>query len=120
MMVLSAGRYDAGLLEFLAARARSSSALRLAGDVAAGAAVLTATLWWSSAFELAVVSAAVCLIAYGAWGLLERAEVLIPARWKRLTGLVEALAALTALTGVLGALGVLLSVWALALGTWIS
>ena len=119
-MVLSAGRYDAGLLEFLAARARSSSPLRLTGDVAAGAVALAATLWWSSAFDLVVASAAVSLIAYGAWGLLERVELLMPPGWKRMAGLVEALAALVALTGVVGALGVLLSVWALALGTWIS
>jgi len=40
--------------------------------------------------------------------------------WPRTTGLFEALCALCAGLGVLAAGGVLLAVWAIALGTWIS
>jgi hypothetical protein len=38
----------------------------------------------------------------------------------RSAGLIEALCALCAILGVLAVAGVLLTVWALALGTWIS
>jgi hypothetical protein len=121
MMVLSARRPDASLLEFLAARARSSSARRLTLDSVTGAAVVVAVIRWDSNLQIVVASAAACFLAYGVWGLLDRAGFMTLGRgWKRLAGAVYALRALSALFGVLAALSLMLAVWALALGTWIS
>jgi hypothetical protein len=121
MMVLSALRPDGGLFEFLAQRARSASVRRLAIDVAVGAVAFVAALRWNPTAHLVIASAATILFSYGAWGLLDRARASFTNRlWPRTTALFEALCALCAALGVLAAAGVLLSVWAIALGTWIS
>jgi hypothetical protein len=121
MMVLSALRPDAGLFEFLAHRARSASARRLSIDAAVGAGIFVAALRWNSAAQLVIASAATILFSYGAWGLLDRARASLATRlWPRTAGLFEALCALCAGLGALATAGVLLAVWALALGTWIS
>ena len=121
MMVLYASRPDASLLEFLAQRARLSSVRRLLADVLIAAVALAAGARLDSWMRLAISMASVCMIAYGGWGLLERAAGRIRARqWALIAGALEALRALLAIGGVVAALGVLLSVWALALGTWIS
>jgi hypothetical protein len=121
MMVLSVLRPDAGLFEFLAQRARSASVRRLAIDAAVGAVAFVAALRWNPAAHLVIASAATLLFAYGAWGLLDRVHSrLVNRPWPKTTGLFEALCALCAGLGVLAAAGVLLAIWALALGTWIS
>ena len=121
MMVLSALRPDAGLLEFLAYRARSASVRRLAVDVVVGAAALVAALRWNPAAQLVIASAATLFLGYGAWGLLDRVRSNFASRLgPKTAGLLDALCALCAALGVLAAAGVLLAVWALALGTWIS
>ena len=121
MMVLSALRPDAGLFEFLAHRARSAPARRLAIDAVGGAAVLAAALWWNPAGQPLIASAATLLFSYGAWGLLDRAGSRLSNRgWLRTARLIDALCVLSATLGVFAAGGVLLAVWALALGTWIS
>jgi hypothetical protein len=121
MMVLSALRPDASLPEFLVHRARSASIRRLAADAAAGAAACAAALWWEPTGWLVFASVALCFFAYGAWGVLDRARSR-PEVTNRalLAGVVDAMGALSALLGALAAAGVLLGVWALALGTWIS
>jgi hypothetical protein len=121
MMVLSALRPDASLPEFLVERARSASLRRLAADAVAGAAGVAAALWWKPTGWLVFTSIAVCFLSYGAWGILDRARFRssVTAR-PRLAGLVDATCVLCALLGALAAAGVLLGVWALALGTWIS
>jgi hypothetical protein len=121
MMVLSALRPDAGLFEFLAHRARSASVRRLAIDVGVGAGAFVAALRWDHAAHLVIASVGTLLFSYGAWGMLDRVRSSLATRpWPRTTGLFEALCALCAGLGVLAAGGVLLAVWALALGTWIS
>ncbi|HJQ54168.1 MAG TPA: hypothetical protein VJ825_10020 [Gemmatimonadaceae bacterium] len=121
MMVLSASRPDASLLEFLAQRARLSSVRRLGADLAVGVLLLVAAVRLDSWTRLAMAMAAVCAVAYAAWGLLDRVSGRISAReWPRIAGGLDAVRALLAISGVLAAIGVLLSVWALALGTWIS
>jgi hypothetical protein len=123
MMVLSALRPDAGLLEFLAYRARAASSRRLAIDVAVSVAVLYAVFRWNPAARLVIASMATVLFSYGAWGLLDRARArasLANNRWTETAGLLEAPCALCAVIGVLAGSGVLFAVWALALGTgWI-
>ena len=121
MMVLSALRPDAGLFEFLAQRARSASMRRLAIDAAVGTGAFVAALRWNPAAQLVIASAATILFSYGAWGLLDRVHSRLANRpWPRTAGLFEALCALCAGLGLLAAAGVLLAIWALALGTWIS
>jgi hypothetical protein len=121
MMVLSALRPDASLSEFLAHRARSASVRRLAIDAVIGGAAWGATLWWKPAAWLVLASAGLCFFSYGAWGMLDRVRSRSTiAEGTLLGGLVEATSALCAMLGALAAAGVLLSVWALALGTWIS
>lgn len=121
MMVLSGLRPDAGLLEFLAHRARGSSARRLTLDVLAASAALFAAMWFDFSARFVIGSLAVCLIAYGAWGLFDRANSrFVIRRVPKAVGLFEALCALSAIVGVVAAAAVLLAVWAIALGTWIS
>jgi hypothetical protein len=121
MMVLSALRPDAGLMEFLAHRARSASVRRLAVDAAVGAGTFVAALRWSHATHLVIASAAAFLLSYGAWGLLDRARSSFANRLGlRTAGLFDALCALCATFGALAVAGILLAVWALAIGTWIS
>ena len=120
-MVLSALRPDAGLFEFLAHRARSAPARRLGIDAVGGAAILVATLRWNPAAQPLIASAAALLFSYGAWGLLDRVRSCISNRGPTgISRLFDALCMLSATLGVLAAAGVLLAVWAIALGTWIS
>lgn len=121
MMVLSALRPDASLSEFLAHRARSASVRRLSIDLAVGITGASAALWWRPAAWLVLTSLAMCFLAYGAWGLVDRARSRLAIRDNRfLNASVDALCAAMAAVGVVAAAGLLLSVWAIALGTWIS
>jgi hypothetical protein len=121
MMVLSVLRPDAGLFEFLAHRARSATVRRLALDVVLGAAAVASVFSWRPAAALLIASAATVLLSYGAWGLLDRGRSILSTNgWSRSASALDALGALSALLGVLAAAGVLLAVWAVALGTWIS
>jgi len=121
MMVLSALRPDASLSEFLAHRARSASIRRLSLDLAVGIAGAAAALWWRPVAWLVVTSLALCFFAYGAWGLADRARSRVSMRNHRVANAaMEALCAAMAAVGVVAAAGLLLSVWAIALGTWIS
>lgn len=120
-MVLSALRPDAGLLEFLAHRARSATPRRLGLDVALGATAIAFALISHPVASLFIASTATVFLSYGAWGLLDRGRSMLSSRGSsRAASALDALGALSALLGVLGASGVLLAVWALALGTWIS
>lgn len=120
-MVLSALRPDASLPEFLAHRARSASIRRLAIDLAVGLAGMSAALRWRPSAWLVLTSLALCLVAYGGWGLADRARTGAVTRANRLlSGSLEVLCAVLGGIGVLAAAAVLLSVWAIALGTWIS
>jgi hypothetical protein len=121
MMVLSALRPDGSLSEFLAHRARSASIYRLSIHLAAGVAGSWAALQWRPSAWVVLTSVAVCFFAYGGWGLIDRARSRVVARGHELLGgAMEAFCALLGAVGVLAAAGVLLGVWAIALGTWIS
>jgi hypothetical protein len=121
MMVLSALRPDASLPEFLAHRARSASLWRLAIDTVMGGAASAAVLWWRPTASLVLASAALCFFSYGAWGLLDRVRAHAAVANRTVLGrLLDLVCALSAALGVLAAAGLLLGVWAIALGTWIS
>jgi hypothetical protein len=121
MMVLSVLRPDAGLFEFLAHRARSAALRRLGLDVVVGATAVASAVRWHPVASLVIACAATVLFSYGAWGLLDRGRSSLSGNgWSRAASALDALGALSALLGVLAAGGVLLAVWAIALGTWIS
>lgn len=121
MMVLSALRPDASLSEYLSHRARSASLRRLSLDLAVGIVGASAALWWRPVAWLVFTSVALCFFAYGAWGLADRARSRMVARNNRIANAsLDALCAALGAVGVIAAAGLLLGVWAIALGTWIS
>jgi hypothetical protein len=121
MMVLSALRPDASLPEFLAHRARSASIYRLSIDFAGGIAGSSAAFWWRPSGWLVLTSVAFVFFAYGGWGLADRARSSKEAQDRRLLrAAMETLCALFGAAGFLAAAALLYSVWAVALGTWIS
>lgn len=121
MMVLSALRPDASLPEFLAYRARSASIWRLAIDSVMGAAACAAAVWWKPTAWVVLGSVALCFFSYGAWGMLDRVRSHAAVTDRTLVrGLAEVACAVCVVLGALATAGVLLGVWAMALGTWIS
>jgi hypothetical protein len=118
---------EGSLPAFLASRARSASRAHLALDVADGALVAGVALFGRQAGWLTflLLCAAVCLAAFGTWGLADRAlggraaadgGVRAPA----LRVLLPALRALAAAAGGLAGAALLFGALAIALGTWIS
>jgi len=121
MMVISALRPDASLPEFLAHRARSASVRRLSIDLAVGGAGFSAALRWRPTGWLVVASLALIFFAYGGWGIVDRARSFTATRDDRLARkLLDALCFVLGAVGVLAAAALLYSIWAAALGTWIS
>ena len=121
MMVLSALRPDASLPEFLAHRARAASVRRLSIDLAVGLAGLAAALHWRPAGWSVVASLALIFFAYGGWGIVDRARSIVATRESRRSqALLDVLCFLLVATGMLATAALLYSVWAVALGTWIS
>jgi hypothetical protein len=121
MMVLSALRPDASLTEFLAQRGRSAPVTRLAAEAVAGLAVLTAAMRWNPPAQLVIATAALCFVSYASWGLLDRSRSRAASRgWIVTERILHAACVLCVAIGLVGGAGVLLSIWALALGTWIS
>jgi hypothetical protein len=121
MMVLSVLRPDASLPEFLAHRAKSASVRRLSIDLIMGLAVFSAALHWRPSAWLALASLALCFFAYGGWGIADRARSGTATRDSLLVRvLTETLCGLMVAAGVVAVVSLLFSVWALALGTWIS
>jgi hypothetical protein len=121
MMVLSALRPDASLPEFLAHRARSASVRRLYIDTALGLAGFAAALHWRPAGWHIAASLALIFFAYGGWGIADRARSIASRPESRhLRALLNALCVLLGAAGVIATAALLYSVWAVALGTWIS
>jgi hypothetical protein len=121
MMVLSAARPDASLREFLVQRARESSLVRLGGDIAAGVAGASITLfWWRPESKLLLLSGAVAFVAYGAWGIADRFRTSLSLTNRFAEKALMVVCALLAVAGVLAGAGIIYGVWSLALGTWIS
>jgi hypothetical protein len=121
MMVLSALRPDASLPEFLAHRAKSASVRRLSIDVGVGLAALWAALHWRPTGWPVIASLALVFFAYGGWGIADRARSFAGTRYRRRSrALLDVLCFLLGAAGVLAAAALLYSVWAVALGTWIS
>ena len=121
MMALSALRPDASLPEFLTHRAKSASVRRLSIDLIIGLGGSSAALYWRPFGWLVLASLALCFFAYGGWGIADRARSGTATRDNLLLrALTETLCTLMIAAGMLAVLSLLYSVWAIALGTWIS
>lgn len=114
---------DLNLRDFLSARARTASDLRLVLDTGLGLlAAMVALLWRPAGWKL-VTSAALCFVAFGGWGIADRelqerehdpGNSRISLRLLRLARL------FAATLGAAAAVAFLVEVLAIALGTWIS
>src|SRR5688500_15732759 len=110
-------RPDAGLPEFLAARARHASDTRLAADAIGGVAVAVGGALLRFPGWFLVVAAAACFLAFGLWGiadreLSERGDTIPPA----LRISLKVAQALAALIGTAAVAVLLMSLMGIALG----
>lgn len=120
-MIDTIPRPDAGLPDFLAARARHASDTRLAADaiggvvVAVGASLLRFPAWFL------VLAAASCFFAFGMWGIADRE---LGERGESMSSVMRTLLkmaqAVAALVGTAAVAVLLLSAMAIALGRIIS
>jgi hypothetical protein len=93
----------------------------LAIDLIMGLAGFSAALRWRPSAWLVLASLALCFFAYGGWGIADRARSGTATRdHVLLRALTETLCTLMIAAGVVAVVSLLFSVWALALGTWIS
>jgi hypothetical protein len=112
---------EANLADFLAARARAASDGRLVADVVVGAVALLGLVMWRPVGWVSLVGVALCLTAFGAWGIIDREvrersdapETRVSRSLAVLRVVVTGIGAVAAMTTVFAALGVVL-------GTWIS
>jgi hypothetical protein len=120
-MMNPALRPDATLGEFLAARARAASDGRLVADVIAGCCGALAVMAWRPVGWLALLGVAVCLAAFGVWGIADRElreRVNAPrAHVVRVLGIVRVA---STFVGALAAIATMIAVLGIMLGTWIS
>ena len=121
MMVLSALRPDASLIEFLETRARAAPVRRLAIQAIAALALVTVAFSTLPYARSVVGTLAGVFFCYSVWGLLDRARSRSAARgWKRTTRSLEILCGLFVGLGVLSGLGSILAIWFVALGSaWV-
>ena len=90
-------------------------------DLAFGLAGSAAALWWRPTAWLVLTSFALLFFAYGSWGLADRVRSRSATKGSRFVSTaMEILCAAMGALGVLATAGLLLGVWAIALGTWIS
>lgn len=120
---LESGDDGPSIFDLLAQRARRTTDGRLVADAGAGlVVVIAAALWHFRGWHLALF-AALCIAAYGSWGITDRilaehaAAGLAPAREDAMLRMVRGTAAAV---GTLSGIALLLAVFAAALGTWIS
>jgi hypothetical protein len=103
----------------LAARARTASDARLALDTGVGLIAGTLAIALRPPAWPVLASAALCLVAFGLWGIIDR-SVREHDGETRTVRLLRAGRAAAAALGVLGALALVATGMALMLGTWIS
>jgi hypothetical protein len=112
---------NASLAELLSARARRTPADRLLIDIIGGGLVAVVALWARPAGWVALLAAATCFVAYGAWAIAERR--LLPRPWPEETEhetIWRAVHVASAIVG-LAAFGLLLfACLGIALGTIVS
>ena len=119
MVETHVSEHDPTLPALLARRARRASDGRLALDVAGGLIAGALVLVMRPPAWPVMLSAAACLLAFGVWGISDRA-VRESAVATRRVQVLRALRAGAVALGIFGALGLAATVMALMLGTWIS
>lgn len=128
-MVDSTLRSDATLPELLTLRARHASSRRLTLDVAGGALAAAAALVWRPVGWVLLLCAAGCFLAFGGWGLADRAIERVDAASRPLDarpadavrqGALELVRGLAALLGTVAAIGLVLAAVAGGIGRVIS
>ena len=121
MMVLSALRPDASLVEFLEHRARSTSITRLVSQAIVGFVLVTGGFGRLTFARPLVGTLAGVFFCYAAWGLLERARSYSVKRgWTLTAQYLRFLCALFVGAGVVSGLGLILAIWFVALGSsWV-
>jgi hypothetical protein len=107
------------LRELLVSRARRASDGRLVADVIGGGLIATLVVIWRPGGWLPLLGAACCFLAFGAWGITDRVlrEQVTP---DRSTAMLAGLRIAAAVVGIAGAAMLLLGLWGLALGTWVT
>lgn len=114
-------RADVTLIELLRARAIGASDRRLTWYIVGGAIATAVIAWRRPAGWTLLVSAALCILMYGAWSVAERhvqsstwdTPAAVTRGWR-------VLRAITATVGVLALFSMLASVMVRTLGLWIS
>ena len=115
-MVDSLPRSDASLPALLAHRARHVPHGRLVLDSLAGAFLLLVALTYRESGWMVVASAGGCFLAFGAWGLLDRAIARMDPRRRPLRRMLLAARLLSALLGALAGAALSLVLFGYALG----
>jgi hypothetical protein len=115
-MVNQLPRTDATLPELLAFRARHVPLGRLQIDVSGGAFLLGVALWWRTEGWLLVASVGACFLAFGAWGLLDRALARHDPSRRRVARALRGGRLVAAAVGVLAAATLFVTVFGYVLG----
>jgi hypothetical protein len=120
-MVLSSIRTSENIMDALIQRARTRSDPRLSADLIGGTFVATAAAVWRPTGWLVIASAALCFVAFGAWGFADR---LLNDAGQRTSGSVFSFLlvfrTIAVTVGFVSALLLLFGAADLAMGTWIS
>jgi hypothetical protein len=114
---------DLDLREFLTARARGASDLRLALDTGLGFVVVVIALLWRPGGWKLLASAALCFVAFGGWGIADRElreRELSSGHSENAVRLLRVTRFFAVILGGAAAVALLVGVLGLALGTWIS
>jgi hypothetical protein len=114
-------RADVSLFATLAARARRSSDTRLAADGVCGLIAAGAIAWLRPRGWLFLLEAALCVAAFGVWGIAGRElEERVAGDAQAVYAALRVARFAAAAVGVIAACAMILEVVALTLGTWIS
>lgn len=106
--------------EFLASRARRASEMRLVGDVAfAGFAAIVVGVWRGPLWDVRI-AIALCLMAFGIWGVADRDLARRPPLTARELIIPRTMRVVAAVVGFGAAAYVMLSLLGRAIGTVIS
>lgn len=108
----------AALPSFLAERARSSSDTRLALDALVGVVLAVATWLVQPVAWVVLLSVAICLFAYGVWGIADRELGERTVKSGRHVSTLVAVRVIAAAVGVGAALTALFGGLSLVLGRW--
>src|SRR5436305_2240764 len=120
--IVESSEDESNLIDFLTARARSASDARLALGVGIGVAIAVIALLWRVPGWHLIVSASLCFMGFGGWGIADRElRERIGAGSSSIGGLgaLRLTRVMSAILGGLAGAALLISLLGLALGTWI-